>query len=152
MLFLFVKWLHILTVAVGVGSAISKFAVLLFSQSSSDNAIQRLGDQVVALLGRRIEAPAFGLAILTGLGLGAITPAYFAAGFMHVKIALVVILFSLAQVGKSTFKRIILAAEANDATTQIALRKRFKSINVVQIDLGAGYFLSHSFQAVLIRR
>lgn len=124
MAFLILKFLHILTVAVGVGALIAEYVILLAHRRSEETAQRRASEGMAYAIVKKVASPAMLLAFVFGLGMAFTNMTYFKLGHMHVKMLLAVFLVGLPHMEGANLRKMMSAAEVKDEVLLNTLKKR----------------------------
>ena len=138
-----IKFLHVLMAAIGVGAMISQYALLLLFRRSSDNTVRRASESMAFAIAKKVTSPAFLIALLLGLLMAILNTSYFKLGYIHVKLLFVIILTGLTYIEIANFRKMQQAADVKDEVAINALKKRhiiFMAVGSVLV-LGIFYLI-----------
>lgn len=117
------KFVHLLSIIVGVGAIMAQLLLITAHRRSADNEVRRASEAMSLFIARRLEFPGLTLAFLSGLALFFINPIYMKSGFMHTKILLAIILIGLTHMGMGRLKKMAAAADEQDEVRISILKK-----------------------------
>ena len=123
MLYLTMKWLHIVAVISWMGGILYLFRLFIYHQErgQQDASIHTLLTTMEGRLYRVIVMPAMGITWLAGLSLLMVQPAFLKSGWMHGKF-LLVLLLTVVTVYGGRLKRAIEARNFSQVPSSRALR------------------------------
>ncbi|MFQ5629123.1 MAG: CopD family protein [bacterium] len=128
-----IKFLHVLAVAIGVGALVAEYILLITFRRSEDTLQRRASENMAYTIVKNIATHALLLAFIFGMGMIVLNTAYLKFGHIHVKMLLAVILVGMSHVEKANLRKMLSAAEAKDEVTINTLKKR----HTVFISLGS---------------
>ena len=130
MVFLVLKFLHILMVVMGVGALIAEYVLLTVHKRSEENEQRRASEKMAYVLVKKVASPALLLAFLFGLGMALTNMTYFKLPHMHVKMLLALFLVGLPHMEGANLRKMLVAAEAKDEVLINTLKKRHSTYMV----------------------
>lgn len=122
--FSWVKFFHVLAVAIGVGALVAEYILLLSFRRSEDNTLRRASENMAYAIVKNVASHALLLAFIFGLGMAMINTTYFQLGHIHAKMLLAFFLVGLSHIEKANLRKMLTAADEKDEVKINALKKR----------------------------
>jgi uncharacterized membrane protein len=122
--FNWMKFLHVLAVAIGVGALAAEYILLLSFRRSQDNTLRRASENMAYAIVKNVASHALLLAFISGLGMAIINTAYFQLPRIHAKMLLALFLVGLSHIEKANLRKMLAAADAKDEVQINTLKKR----------------------------